>query len=83
MNKKEVFILFAILISSVFIYLPAQKGVFLYDSEAHIRANSKIHSPQSVSDVVFNGLRQRRIIMNLSFGLNGYLSGLNITALKF
>lgn len=82
MKSKELVLLFLILASAIFLYWPAQKGFFLYDDVTHIAKNPKIYAPQSLTDPIFNGLRHRRVVMNLTYGLNGYMSGLDIFSYK-
>lgn len=65
----------AILLVSIVVFFPGLSGPFIYDDNTHIANNPKIHSPTSVEDVVFNGKRQRRVLFNLSLGLNGMISG--------
>lgn len=75
--KKTLLALLAILTVSTAVFSPGLSGPFIYDDNTHISNNPKIHSPTSLEDVVFNGKRQRRILFNLSLGLNGLISGGN------
>lgn len=66
-----------VLAVTALVYSPGLSGPFIYDDQDHIEINPKIHSPQSLSEVIFNGKRHRRILLNLSYGFNGWTSGLN------
>ena len=74
---SHTWILAVVLALTALAYSPGLSGPFIYDDQDHIEINPKIHSPDSVSDVIFNGKRHRRILLNLSYGLNGWMSGLN------
>lgn len=70
------------LVLTAIVYFPGLSGPFIFDDNTHIVSNPKIHSPQSLQDPIFNGKRQRRVLLNLSYAANGIYSGLNPRAFK-
>jgi tetratricopeptide (TPR) repeat protein len=68
MNRSIPLILAAILGSAI--YLISARSPFLYDDVDQILFNSRLHTLHPLYDVVFCGLRQIRLIANLSFAWN-------------
>lgn len=62
-------ILFCSTILAIFLYLPGFDGPFVYDDVRQIEKNVNIQSLDSLQSVIFNGIRQTRIVQNVMFAL--------------
>ncbi len=57
----------ALLAGTFLVYLASFHGAFTYDDVGQILANPKIWNPSGLKDVIFCGLRQNRVLLNLMF----------------
>lgn len=59
----------------VILYSFSLHGPFIYDDVNQIVQNTKLHDFLNLRDVVFSGLRQIRVLLNLSFAVDWAISG--------
>lgn len=69
-NKYFIGLIFII---TTVLYLPSLHSPFVYDDLNQIRDNENIQS-NSISKIIKNGLRETRVIQNLTFALNWKMS---------
>src|SRR4051812_25649415 len=56
------------------LFLVSLQGVFIYDDFEQIVNNPLLHELSNLGDVVFCGLRQLRLVANLSFALDWFIA---------
>ncbi len=61
-------------IATALVYCFGLPGEFIYDDHEQIVMKSEMHDPTNLAAVVFNGLRQMRVLQNISFAINWVIS---------
>jgi len=69
-NRALRYFLPVIAVFTAIIYFLGFKGVFIYDDYAQILKKPELHDIFNFHDVIFCGLRQNRVLQNISFALN-------------
>lgn len=80
--KAAVIQLLALLLITTVVFIPGLGGAFIYDDVSQIVRNEKILNPQSLTDPLFSEKRRRRVVLNYTLGLNGWLGGMNPAGYK-
>ena len=80
--KATVIQLLALMLITTVVFVPGLGGAFIYDDVSQIVRNEKVLNPQSLTDPLFSEKRRRRVVLNYSLGLNGWLGGMNPVGYK-
>lgn len=80
--KATVIQLLALLLITTVVFGPGLGGAFIYDDVSQIVRNEKVLNPQSLTDPLFSEKRRRRVVLNYTLGLNGWLGGMNPVGYK-